>query len=160
MLMQVYAESNCLNGGEKYPNLPENLGILQAEQDFYSYLQEVFFATPDALYAVWVENGRYVCALRLEPYRDGLLLEALETAPNERRKGYATVLIRAVLEHPAIEKGMPIYSHVSRANTASLRIHEICGFRKSLDYAVYIDDSVNRKSVTLVHSCNKKTGCS
>ena len=144
-LMGVYEESNRENGEEFYPELPEGQQLLRAEQDFHQYLRECFFRTEGAMYAVWMEQGDYVSALRLEPYQDGLLLEALETAPNHRRKGYAAALIRAVLELPEISK---VYAHVHKKNTASLRTHESCGFRRILEHAAYIDGSVRTNSCT------------
>ena len=86
-LMAVYAESNRENGREFWPEEPEMRQIQLAEEDFYRYLSQVFFRSPGAVYAVWEENGRYVSALRLEPYRDGLLLEALETARSSGERG-------------------------------------------------------------------------
>lgn len=150
-LMQVYEESNRENGAEFYPELPWNQQILQAEQDFYQYLRECFFGTNGAFYAVWEEKGSYVSTLRLEPYQDGLLLEALETAPAHRKRGYAAALIQAVLALPEIQK---VYAHVHKKNTASLRTHESCGFHRILEYAVYIDGSVRNHSCTL---CYEKT---
>ena len=147
-LMAVYEQSNRENGREFWPELPEGQQMLGAEQDFYQYLRESFFATEGAFYAIWAEKGNYVSALRLEPYQDGLLLEALETAPNHRRKGYAAALIRAVLELPEISK---VYAHVHKKNTASLCTHESCGFRRMLDHAVYIDGSVRTNSCTLCY---------
>ncbi len=144
-LMAVYEEGNRENGALFYPELPEGQQILRAEQSFYQYLREGFFPTEGAVYALWVENGKYVSALRLEPYEDGLLLEALETAPIARRKGYAEKLIRTVLDRFP----QKIYSHVSNKNTASLSVHQKCGFRQVLDYAKYIDGSVVRTAVTL-----------
>ena len=143
-LMEVYIEGNRENAAENYPDLPEGQGLLQAEQSFYQYLREDFFRVPGAYYAIWQEAGRYVSALRLEPYRDGLLLEALETAPEQRRKGYAEVLIRAAL--PGQGK---VYSHVHKRNIPSLRIHEKCGFRRISEQAVYIDGSVNDRCCTM-----------
>lgn len=144
-LMEVYAEGNRENGALFHPELPENQQILRAEQSFYQYLAEGFFPAAGAVYAVWVENGTYISALRLEPYEDGLLLEALETAPAFRRKGYAEKLIRAVQEvFP-----QRIYSHVSKRNAASLEVHKKCGFFQILDYARYIDGSIARNAVTL-----------
>ena len=102
---------------------------------------------PGAVYALWVEDGRYRSALRLEPYEDGLLLEALETAPKYRRQGYAEKLMRAVQE----AFPQKIYSHVSKRNKASLAIHEKCGFRQVLDYARYIDGSVAHNAITLCY---------
>ena len=109
-------------------------------------MNEVFFRTPNAVYAIWEEDGKYISALRLEPYREGLLLEALETAPIYRRQGFAEKLMLSVLDKFSDTK---IYSHVSKRNLPSLRIHEKCGFRRILEYAAYIDGSVNRRCCTL-----------
>ena len=144
-LMEVYAEGNEENGEDMWPELNREQRLLRAEQAFYQYLAEGFFPVPGAVYAIWEENGKYVSALRLEPYEDGLLLEALETAPQCRRRGYGEKLIRAV------QDAFPqkIYSHVSKRNVPSLAIHKKCGFRQVLDYAKYIDGSVARNAVTL-----------
>ena len=144
-LMEIYIEGNR----EK---ADEGLTLLQAEQDFYQYLREVFFRVPGACYFVWVEGGAYVSALRLEPYRDGWLLEALETAPDRRRMGYGRRLVESVLVLPEYER---IYSHIHRENAPSLRLHEACGFRRILDYGVYIDGSVNRYTATYCRDRSK-----
>jgi len=143
-LMDVYAESNSV--GSK--------SLLQAEQDFYAYLQESFFCDPDAFYAVWEDDGSYKAALRMEPYKDGLILTGLETVSSERRKGYATLLIRSVLQWLAQQGSITVYSHINKANKASLAVHRVCGFQKLLDHAVYIDGSVLRNSVTLCYKFN------
>ncbi len=138
-LMEVYCESNLQNAAEFYPHTPENQWLLLAEQSFHQYLRECFFKTPGAYCCIWVEDGIYCSALRLEPYQDGLLLEALETRPDRRRKGYAAALLSAAREHTGDAK---LYSHVSKRNTASLAIHEKCGFYRILEHAVYADGSV------------------
>ena len=146
-LMAVYEESNQHNGKEKWPEESPALQLLLAEQGFHQYLRECFFTTAGAVYAIWQQDGLYVSALRLEPYQDGLLLEALETVPDGRRKGHAKALIRSVRSMYPDDK---IYAHVSKRNIASLRTHESCGFRKILDHAVFIDGSVMQSFVTLV----------
>lgn len=144
-LMAVYVEGNLENGQDLWPELSDNEQLLRAEQAFYQYLREDFFKTNGAVYAVWVEKDVYISALRLEPYQDGLLLEALETAPEYRKMGYAFRLIEAVKrEFPG-----KIYSHVGKRNAASLKTHEKCGFQKVLDHAVYIDGTVARNAYTL-----------
>lgn len=147
-LMEVYEDSCRENGEEFWPNETPERQLALAEDGFYDYLTGSFFRTKGAVYAIWQAEGRYVSALRLEPYRDGLLLEALETAPDRRQKGYAGKLIRSVLEQ---YNDMKIYSHVGKRNTASLRTHETCGFRRILEHAVYIDGSVNGRCCTLCH---------
>ena len=146
-LMEVYADSNEEKASD-WPGLPRGYALTLAEQDFRQYLQEVFFSTPDAVCAVWEENGKYVSALRLEPYKDGLLLEGLETHPAHRKKGYAAALIAAVQQHFGAVK---LYSHVNKRNTASLKTHEKCGFRHWSDHAVYINGSVDHRCHTLLY---------
>ncbi len=149
-LMDIYEEGNRENGADHWPELSEGQQILRAEQDFYQYLQECFFPTQGACYAVWIVDGAYVSALRLEPYRDGLLLEALETVPSQRRRGYASALIREMLREVGDQK---VYSHVHKKNVPSLRTHERCGFHRVLEHAVYADGSVMTNSCTF---CSKK----
>lgn len=144
-LMAVYEEGNRENGERLFSQFSTEEQIFLVEQSVYQYLKEYFFAQKGAVCAVWIANECYVSALRLEPYEDGLLLEALETAPTQRRKGYAEKLIRAVVE----QFPQKIYSHVSKKNTASLMVHQKCGFVQVLDYAKYIDGSVARNAVTL-----------
>ena len=146
MLMDVYAQSNREKAEIYFPQLSEPQGVAMVEQQFYTFLQEVFFKTRDSRYCVWLADGKYVSALRLEPYRDGLLLEALETAPEQRHKGYGRRLMQAALGQI---QGKPVYSHVEKRNAASLALHMGCGFEKIQDCAVYIDGSVSQNAVTL-----------
>ena len=150
-LMALYEEGNRENGAIFFPKVSPSEQLLLAEQSFYQYLREDFFTVPGAKYCIWVQEGSYLSALRLEPYDDGWLLEALETKPDQRRKGYAARLIQAVL---ARSEGK-IYSHVGKKNTASLRTHEVCGFQRIREQAVYIDGSVSMDSCTLCYDCDQ-----
>lgn len=147
-LMELYSEGNRENAEERYAGDDVNVGILKVEQDFYQYLDEVFFRAKGAFYAVWEEKGRYLSALRMESYRDGLLLEALETHPDYRGMGYAKGLVQAVLELLKAKDIASVYAHVSKRNMASLRTHLSCGFYRISEQAVYIDGSVNSRCCT------------
>lgn len=147
-LMDVYQEGNKITGKEVYPNLPENLQILYAEQDFYTYLQ-TFFKEPTARYAVWVVNGRYVSALRYESYNDGLLVNALETMPTERNRGFATLLIRSVQDFLRSQGNGILYSHISKDNMTSVKVHLSSGFQIISHEATYLDGAVRSDSYTL-----------
>ena len=151
-LMQVYEQSN-LEAAEERKHLPALYALQLAEQDFRQYLQEVFFRTKDAVYCIWEEKGCYVSALRLEPYRDGLLLEALETKPSCRKLGYATSLIRAAQQHLSQSEKVKLYSHVNKRNAASIQTHQKCGFHVVSDCAVYINGSVDYRCCTLLYEC-------
>ena len=150
-LMAVYAQGNKVNAQEFYPEEDENVGILRAEDDFYQYLSQSFFSVKGAVYAIWQENGQYISVLRLEPYQDGLLLEALETHPDHRRQGYAKELILAVLRWLKAQGGAPVYSHIHKRNQASLQAHLSCGFERISEQAVYIDGSVTNRSCTMCY---------
>ncbi len=143
-LMDIYIEGNR----EKADEYGDG-GLLQAEREFYDYLREDFFRQKDAFYAVWQVAGQYVSALRLEHYKDGWLVEALETAPADRKKGYAKALMTAVLD---MMGDAVVYSHVSKRNEASLRTHYACGFVKHLDHVVYLDGSVSHRGITLQYA--------
>ena len=99
---------------------------------------------------MWISGGRYIAALRVEPYRDGYLITGLETAPDARRKGYATKLLQGVIAHLKDEGKVPVYSHVDKGNHASMAVHKKCGFQILYDYGVYLDGSVFQTSYTLV----------
>ena len=146
--MEVYSEGNRENARDLYPHLLEGQGILQAEQDFHQYLWETFFRTAGACYAIWQQEERYICALRLEPYRDGVLLNGLETAPEYRRQGYARRLMQAAL---GLCGECKVYSHVHKRNTPSLQLHLQCGFQRISEQAVYLDGSVNSYCCTLCY---------
>ena len=146
-LMAVYAQSNGENAKEFYPDDSQDTQIEKVHISFEEYLREDFFRVNGAFYAIWEESGSYISALRMEPYADGLLLEALETAPSHRRAGYASKLILAVLA--ALPVGSNIYSHVHKRNAASLATHQRCGFREYLDYAKYVDGTVSRYACTM-----------
>lgn len=146
-LMRVCEESNRLIGRREYGSLPENLQILYAEQDFYAYLQ-LFFEEKDARYAVWAPEGAYKAVLRIERYRDGVIVTGLETALEDRRKGYATMLLRSVVEWVKKMGQNKLYSHIEKTHLPSIRLHRNIGFCKISDTAIYIDGSFHLESAT------------
>lgn len=146
-LMVVYEEGNIENGQIRYPDHAPAEQQRLAENDFEDYLRQDFFSLKDSSYYVWEENGRYISALRIEPYLDGVLLCALETKPNMRRKGYAKRLIDAVLS----DYDVPVYSHISKRNKASIAAHISCGFSKLHDGAKYLDGSVSSFADTYIY---------
>lgn len=142
--MHIYQESLCIQGKTAYPNLPAGEQLLRAEQDFYSDLR-CFLTEGQGCCATY--GG--IAAVRFEPYKDGVLLEGLETAPEARNSGMATVLINAVISYLSQQGVTTLYSHVEKRNAASLAVHKKCGFCQSEEFAVFIDGSVSCDFVTL-----------
>lgn len=154
-LMSVYYEGNLQNGKELYPDDTEGVQIRKAEEDFYQYLSSIFFHQKASYYMIWIDNGCYMSALRLEPHQNGMLLSALETAPDARQKGYASILIMETLSHLSLSGSGIVYSHVSKKNEASLAVHRKCGFQIIKDYAVYADGSVLHDHLTFAYEYKK-----
>lgn len=147
-LMEIYEEGNIENGAYFFPEESVEQQRILAVQAFREYLEEDFFRQKDAQYWIWTDNGRYVSALRLEAYEDGLLLEALETRPDCRKQGFAGNLIRAVLRQ--LSSGTRVYSHVNKKNEASIATHLACGFHKHLDYVPESDGTRYEKEITFL----------
>ena len=143
--MHIYEESLRKQGETAYPYLPAEEQLLRAEQDFYSDLRS--FLTEDQGFCA-VYDG--IAAVRFEPYKDGVLLAGLETAPESRNKGVATALVNTVISHLSDNGVTAIYSHIEKQNTASLAVHRKCGFSRLEEFAVFIDGSVSYDFVTLV----------
>lgn len=119
---------------------------LEAEQALYDFLRHDFF--PNGICCLWEEKGRYVAALRLQPWKDGWLLEGLQTHRAHRSKGYAKALVLASLENVNTQK---VYVHIQRQNAASIALHTACGFRKIWNYATYLDGSVYHSADTYLY---------
>ena len=115
----------------------------------YEYLSDDFFRRRGSFYAVWILNDEYVSSLRMEPFEDGLLLEALQTRSSDRRKGYAKKLLNGVLNSNIIAGKLPVYAHIYRNNHASKKLHSACGFRPHLDYARFIDGTTSANACTV-----------
>ena len=130
----------------------EKEDLLAAEQDFYFYLKNSFFKDEKGFYAVWEDQGRYVAALRMEPYKNGLLLAGLQTLYGEERKGFATTLVQQTLSYLADSDINVVYSHVEKTNTASIRVHEKCGFSILCDSATFIDGSFSVNARTYLYN--------
>jgi len=151
-LADVYQESILQDGERNYPNLSYAEQQLEARQDLYNYLREVFFQTTGAICVVLEEKGIMYCSGRVEPYRDGMLISALETAPDYRRRGFAKILLSQIVEHIQ-EKNLPLYSHIYKNNNASRRLHLACGFTVFENYATFLDGTVSHQAQTY---CYKK----
>ncbi len=139
-LMDVYAESNLENTDYFFPDEPDKETALQkVEAGFLNFLKSEFFTQNEAVYWILEENNVWCCALRTCMVQTGLYyLEALETRPDLRGKGYASQLLSSVLHSLMKEGSFRLCDCVGKKNTASLKTHIKCGFQivseKGYDY--------------------------
>lgn len=127
MVHSVYIEASYENAKEKYPESEDLTEAMKQEEIYFveKFLGK-FMSKNKNSYYVLEENGVWVSALRLTKLDGYYFMEALETAPAYRKKGYAEKLISEVIMH--LGEGAVIRSNVRKTNIASLAIHKKCGF--------------------------------
>lgn len=130
MLMDIYAESNAENAPHFFPDIADKeLALEKVEQGFLQYLERDFFTCPESAYYVLEAEGKWVCALRVYKIKRGLYyLDALETHPQYRRKGYASALLQKVTDVLKAYGSFRLCDCVDKNNEASLKTHKRCGF--------------------------------
>ena len=129
-LMDVYSESNYENTDYFFPDEADKEAAVQkVEAGFLDFLKNDFFNNTSATYWILEINGVYVSALRTCMIQKGLYyLEALETRPDYRRKGYGTILLSSVIDSLKENGPFRLCSCVSKKNMASIQTHLKCGF--------------------------------
>ena len=155
MLMDIYSESNFENTDYFFPD-EENkeLAVQKVETGFLDFLKNEFFLQNEAAYWIFEENGVWYSALRTCKVPNGpYYLEALETRPDFRGEGYASLLLSNVLD--ALKENGPfrICDCVSKKNSFQGDATELSQFPDdSFDatlcfgsmYHLYETDEVNR----------------
>ena len=147
--LSVYQESIRKNGRDQYRNFPENQQINLSEADLLDYMRDDFFRQCDAFCALWMADGVYKSILRIEPFRDGVLLHALETAPDDRKNGYGYELIKSVIAYLKQSQCKVVYSHIHKRNVPSIQLHKKCGFQRISESAALVDGTVTQNYCTM-----------
>ena len=153
-LMAIYAEGNLENTDYFYPEITDKAeAVEKVEHDFCHYIKTEFFNGKNRYY-VWENEGIWVSALRLNCLKDDFyFLEALETAPAFRKKGYATQLLTAVIDALKAKGRFKICVCVGKNNIASLKTHQKCGFNIVRENAYdYLQKEVNDHCYGLEYS--------
>ena len=129
-LMAVYSEGNLENTDYFYPQIENKLeAVEKVERDFCNYIKTDFLNGKNCYYVLEID-GIWVSALRLYYIENNFYyLEALETAPKYRNKGYATLLLNEVISDLKSKENFKICDCVGKKNTASINVHKKCGFK-------------------------------
>ena len=129
MVHSVYSEASYEIAKDKHPDMQDlSEAIREEEQYFVEKFLRKFMSKNENTYYVWDTNGEWVSAFRLTKLEGYYFMEALETTPEHRRKGYASELIKAVIQKLEEDESVVIRSNVRKTNTASLAMHRKCGF--------------------------------
>lgn len=129
MIHSVYPEASYEIAKDKHPKMQDlSEAIREEEQYFVEKFLGKFMSKNENTYYVWEVDGEWVSALRLTKLDGYYFMEALETAPEHRKKGYASELIKAVIQKFEEVGPTVIRSNVRKTNAASLATHQKCGF--------------------------------
>lgn len=135
--LNVYRETSCENCISFYPDLEEDEALAEYEKGYLDFMKNSFFGEGGTL-LILSDGVQYVSALRLiEKSRGNYYLEALETNPDFRKRGYASQLLLQLQRY--LKKQSDSYiltSHVEKTNTASIKTHLAVGFEITADYVV------------------------
>lgn len=157
-LMDIYSESNFENIDYFYPDEKDKeVALKKVEEGFLNFIKNDFLQKSEATYWVLEENGKWLSALRIcKVEQDIYYLEALETIPNQRKKGYASKLLLQVIEEYKKKGSFTLCDCVSKKNIASLKTHEKCGFVIVSDNGYdYLDKSTNEHCFGLEYRYSK-----
>lgn len=128
-LMDIYLESNKENIKNFYPECKnEKIGLEMIKEDFCKYIKEEFFINKDNKYYILEKDNLWVSAMRISKIQDFYWIEALETHPMYRNKGYAKELLIGSINCLKQKGNFIIRDEVYKENIASLNTHLKCGF--------------------------------
>jgi len=128
LVREVYPEACTENASDKHPELTDLTAAIKEEEDYFVEFLKRFFAQEQNTYFVLELDNQWVSALRLTKVNDFYYMEALATAPERRKKGYAAQLINEVIAQLSQLGPVTIRSNVNKKNEASLATHRKCGF--------------------------------
>lgn len=150
LLMSVYKESNKKNISYFFPKIQNaEKGLQMVEEAYTQWLRDDFLKNQNMSCYVWEEKGVWVSSLRFHCIDSKVyFIEALETHPEYRRKGYAEKLINSIIDSLKESESFEISSYTSINNIASQKTHKKCGFlkleEKPFDYTTqeYVENAV------------------
>lgn len=131
-LMDLYREGNLENAEYFYPEITDReAGIRKVEEEFLRYIRDDFLKKEGNAYYVLEADSVWVSALRLYRVKEGLYyIEALETHPDLRKRGYASMLLKLVTESlREKEDSFRVRDCVRKRNLPSVKTHLKSGFR-------------------------------
>ena len=158
-LMDIYQEGNIENVDYFYPDaVDKNEALRKVEQNFLDFIKTDFLCGRNR-YMVLECDGLWVSALRLYWVKDRFYyIEALETHPNYRKKGYASRLLSDVLDMLKKQGSFTVCDCVHKTNAASVATHLKCGFVISSDVGYdYLQDSTDGRNYSMQFTYEEKS---
>lgn len=154
LVHEIYPEGCWENARYHHPNQDDFRAAMEEEAEYFArFLKEKFLAKEGNRYYVLEVEGEWVSALRLTPVEDFYYLEALETAPKQRKMGYGTRVLQETIRHLQKQGPLTIRDNVKKDNLASLATHRRCGFRIEHENAInYLNGETKADCYGLIYT--------
>lgn len=114
LVHEIYIEGCMENAREKYPDVTDLTTATNRKRIPLSAFCRIFFTLPENTYYVLEKDNMPVSAARLSKINDFYYLEALETPPQYRKKGYASELLNEMITHLHQQGSVDIRDCVSK----------------------------------------------
>ena len=129
-LMELYLEGNTENGKyfSKVNGLTADEGRNLSENQFKSFLEDTFFNNnSNNIYFIVKNENTYISAVRANYMSNNCYyLEGLETNPDFRHKGYATLLYDYIFKY--LKATTKLFLTIAINNEFSIKTHIKSGF--------------------------------
>lgn len=122
---------------ESMADMRENFGDEQEMHDAYAEFLQDFVSEQTQLVLAEEVEDRWVSALRaIATSPDKWSLEAVETAPELRGKGYGKLLLKDSIAYLAHLGAKTVECIIADNNSISMKLHSACGFEPTKDAPV------------------------
>ncbi len=151
--LAVFRASSLKNAPSWYPDLPPEQALERYERSYLAYMRGPFWAEGGIL-ALLADGSGYRSCLRLYPLEghNRFHVEALETRPDSRRRGWGAEVLRRTIRALEAELGrVELVSNTHKTNAASRSAHASAGFVQARDWWEE-DGARDGRQVTLVYT--------
>lgn len=149
--LAVYKESAKINAPKWYPSLPFEAAVEKYESGYWDFMQDSFWDEKGILLVVSSGSHYMSAVVAYQKANNSFLIEALETAPNERGKGYGKNALKEMLKF--LVSSYPdatVYSFTGKQNIPSQRTHESVGMTRIHDYWQDSSGAIDNTQITYV----------
>lgn len=153
LINEVYVETCYELAERKCSSDTEISYAIDKEKEYYAKYLEQYFEGDNNFYYVLEHNDKWISAARVSKTKDYYYLEALETNPDCRRKGYGIYLLQEIIKNLEKNEEIILKCNVGKYNRASIELHKKCGY--IIDKENGFDFTTNEERTDVYAMCYK-----
>lgn len=147
LINDVYIEGCYEIAKDKCSDKDKLAEAIEREKKYYANYLEHFFDNDNNDYYVLEDNNHWISAARITTSKECYYLEALETNPENRMKGFGEKLLLGIISSLEENGNIILRCNVGKNNIASYRLHRKCGFIIENENGLNFSTGEQRKEV-------------